>query len=155
MRIRGLAFSTVGFMRSFWHVRPDILALAAMLMAAGLAGCKFGPPTGEVRGKVTFKGNPVTEGTITFLNPSGGGNGEAQIGKDGSYEVRGGLTVGDYIVLVTPPLHLVDTDPGKTPPSLVEKPAPNIPQKYRGQGSSPLRVKIEKGKNEHDFDMKP
>jgi len=130
-------------------------AAAAVLLAAALAGCSSGPATGEVFGKVTFKGQPVTEGTITFLNPNEGGAAEAEIGKDGSYTVSGKVVVGEYLVVITPPVHIVDTDPGKSPPAPVEKPAPNIPQKYRQQGTTPFKETIKPGKNELNFDMKP
>jgi hypothetical protein len=140
-------------MRSFRHPCLDTLVLAVILTAISLAGCKPGPAIGEVRGKVTYKGKPVSEGTITFINPSGGGSGDAQLGPDGSYEIKGGLVVGDYIVIVTPLIHYVDTDPGKTPPSPEEKPAPNIPRKYRAQASSPLKATVKEGPNTFNFDM--
>jgi hypothetical protein len=37
----------------------------------------------------------------------------------------------------------------------VEKPAPDIPPKYRQQGKTPLRATVKAGKNEINFDMKP
>jgi hypothetical protein len=133
------------------------LFLALGVLAAALPGCSSGPPRGEVHGKVTFRGKPVSEGTIMFINPSGsGGSGETELRSDGTYEIQGGLIVGEYIVLVTPLMHRVDTSPGKTPPSLEEKPAPNIPTKYRRQASTPFRAKVEKGQNNpFDYDMTP
>jgi hypothetical protein len=121
---------------------------------AVLAGCSKGPPTGDVEGKVTFKGQPVTEGLVTFLNPKEGGAAEAQIATDGTYAVKN-VVVGEYLVVITPPVVIVDTDPGKSPPAPVEKRAPNTPQKYRQQGSTPLKATVKQGKNEHNFDMKP
>jgi hypothetical protein len=131
---------------------------AAFLIAAGLltgipAGCSSGLPTGEVQGKVTYKGKPVTEGTVTFLNPKGEGDAEAQITKEGTYAIPK-VVVGEYLVTVTPPMVIVDTDPGKSPPAPVEKPAPNIPMKYRQQGTTTLKATVNPGKNEVDFDMK-
>lgn len=128
--------------------------LAVLLVPLIAAGCSSGPVKGEVRGKVTFKGQPVKEGRLTFLNPTGAGDAEALIGAGGAYEVQGGVVVGDYMVEITPLVHIVDTDPGKSPPAPVEKPAPDIPMKYR-QGKSPLRATVKQGKNEIDFDMKP
>ena len=139
-------------MRSFRTLRT--LALATLLAVIGLAGCQSGPAKGEVRGRVTFKGNPVTEGMITFVNPGGGPGGEIQLGPDGNYEIPGGLVVGDYVVMVTPLIHIVDTSPGKTPPSPEEKRAPNIPEKYRRQFSTPFRATVKKGPNEpFNYDM--
>lgn len=110
---------------------------------------------GQVQGKVTFKGKPVTEGTVTFLNPTEGGTAEGILKADGTFVVEGGVVVGEYLVVITPPMHMVDTDPGKSPPAPVEKAAPNIPTKYRMQGTSPLRAPVKQGKNEFTFDMLP
>jgi hypothetical protein len=119
-------------------------------------GCSSGPVKGDVKGKVTFKGNPVKEGKVTFLNPAGLGDSEADISGDGTYEVRGGVVVGEYIVEIKPLVVIVDTDPGKSPPAPVEKKAPDIPGKYRQQGSTPFKnVAVKGGKNEINFEMTP
>jgi len=123
------------------------------LLAA--CGCSSSPDKGEVHGKITFKGNPVKEGRVTFLNPNEGGASEAQINSDGAYAVAGGVALGEYVVEITPLVQIVDTDPGKSPPAPVEKPAPDIPLKYRQQGKTPLRASVKAGQNEINFDMKP
>jgi len=125
------------------------------LLAAWI-GCG-GPPKGQVSGKVTFRGQPVTEGKVTFLPLGAGQPAEADLQSDGSYRVQtidGGLVVGDYQVLINPPVVLVDTDPGKSPPSPMEKPVKNIPPRYRNQGS-PLKVTVQPGPNTFDFDLTP
>jgi hypothetical protein len=61
---------------------------------------------------------------------------------------------GEYIVMVTPAIYMDDSDP-KTPPSPVEKKAPNIPAKYRGQARSPLRADVKEGPNSIEFEMTP
>jgi hypothetical protein len=63
--------------------------------------------------------------------------------------------VGDYLVEIKPLVEIKDTDPGKSPPAPVEKPAPDIPKKYRQQGLTPLRVTVRRGENVLDFDMTP
>jgi hypothetical protein len=125
----------------------------ASAFVAVVAGCSSGPRTGQVEGKVTFEGKPVTEGLVTFLNPKEGGAAEAEIKPDGTYVVKKGVVVGGYLVVITPPMHLVDTDPGKSPPAPVEKPAPNIPPKYRQQGTTILKAEVIEGKNVFNFDM--
>jgi len=131
-----------------------LIAVAAPFIAA--AGCQRGPAKAEVRGKITFKGQPVKEGTVTFLNTKEGGAAEAQINSDGTYTVEGGAVIGEYDkVEIKPLMEMKDTDPGKTPPSKVEKTAPDIPAKYRQQGSTPLRASVKPGKNEINFDMTP
>src|SRR5713101_10157390 len=114
---------------------PGIFVLSAAFLAAGLAGCLHGPTVGQVSGTVTFRGKPVTDGTITFINPTTGFAAEAGLSKDGSYVVKtpeGGLVVGEYIVMVNPLIYLDASNP-RTPPSPVERPASNIPDKYRNQ----------------------
>jgi hypothetical protein len=120
-----------------------------------LSACSHGPPTGTVRGKVTFKGQPVKEGRVTLLNPAQGGTYEALIGAEGAYAIAGGVAVGDYIVEISPLMELKDTDPGKTPPAPVEKKAPDIPKKYRQQGTSTLKAAVKQGPNEVNFEMTP
>jgi len=129
--------------------------VASVFLTASIIGCSSGPATGEVQGKVTFKGKPVTEGTVTFLNSKEGGAGEGKLDTDGNYTIQGKLVVGEYVIVINPPVHIVDTDPGKSPPAPVEKQAPNIPMKYRVQGSTPLKETVKEGKNEFNFDLKP
>ena len=129
--------------------------IASCLTSVFVAGCgPSGPPVGEVSGKVTFKGQPVKEGTVTFMNPTEGGAGESPIAADGGYAIPE-LVVGEYIVVVNPLMEMKDTDPGKSPPALVEKPAPNVPTKYRQQGLTPLKSSIKEGKNEFQIQMSP
>jgi hypothetical protein len=133
--------------------RPVCAVTVSILLAA--AGCSSGPATGEVRGKVTYDGKPVTEGSVTFLNPTEGGTAGADIGPDGSYTIDGGVAVGEYLIVVTPPIEIVDTDPGKSPPAPVEKSVKNIPNKYRQQGTTPLRYRVQPGPNEYNVEMEP
>jgi hypothetical protein len=126
------------------------LVFAAVCFAIA-AGCS-GPRTGEVHGKVTCEGKAVTEGLVTLLNPKGGGDAEAHINKDGTFAVKR-VVVGEYLVVITPPMEIVDADPGKSPPSPVEKAAPNIPRKYRQQGTTTLKAEVKEGNNAFEFDM--
>jgi len=140
-------FSFFGFSR---------LALALVVVILCSPACSTGPTKAEVHGKVTFKGQPVKEGTVTFLNTKDGGGAEAEINSDGTYVVPSGVVVGEYDrVEIKPLMEMKDTDPGKTPPSKVEKPAPNIPAKYRMQGTTPLKATVKAGKNEINFEMTP
>ena len=133
----------------------SICLVASCLSSVFISGCSSsGPRVGEVSGKVTFKSEPVKEGTITFLNPNEGGAGESPIDANGNYKIPH-LVVGEYIVIVTPLMEMKDTDPGKSPPAPVEKSAPNIPVKYRQQGLTPLKTGIKEGKNEFQIEMRP
>jgi hypothetical protein len=142
-------------MRCDPHAGAALLVIVAVLLAGGPVGCDSGPPLGDVKGKVTFKGEPVKEGSVTFLNTTEGGTFGADLQTDGSYAIRGGAAVGEYVVVVTPPIIIVDTDPGKSPPAPVEKDMPNIPPNYRMQGTTILKASVKPGPNEINFDMKP
>ena len=132
------------------------IALCGLVLAAGMAGCNSGPAVGDVQGRVTFEGKPVTEGSISFFNPQLGAGADAPLSGDGAYVIKTrirGLQVGDYIVFITPETYLDKSDP-TTPPARVEKNPANIPKKYRRQGTSPLKATVKEGKNEIHFDMK-
>jgi hypothetical protein len=139
---------------SFLSLRICLVIGAWSVVLPPVAGCSQGPATGTVHGKVTFKGQPVKEGRATFLNLKEGGAAESQIASDGSYAVQR-VVVGEYVVEITPLTHIVDTNPGKTPPAPVEKAAPDIPKKYRMQGTTTLRATVKAGPNEINFDMTP
>jgi hypothetical protein len=141
------------------HLRLALVAAAprcaVVFLIALTLGCSTGPPVGKVRGKVSFKGQPVKEGTVTLLNPTEGGAYEASINSDGTYEVPGDVKTGDYVVEIKPLMVMVDTDPGKSPPAPMEKKAPDIPVKYRQQGSTPLKASVKAGQNDIPFEMTP
>jgi hypothetical protein len=107
---------------------------------------------GEVSGRVTFESKPVAEGLVTFMNPGGGTGGEGQL-KDGTYALSAPLPPGEYKVMVMP---LVERrrDGGKGPEVGVEKPAPDIPQKYRTIGTTDLKATVKEGRQEVNFDLK-
>jgi len=141
-------------MRSFSVYCCTSLALLVSALILSSAGCNSSPATGEVHGKVTFKGQPVKEGSVTLIKE--GGSYEAQIQNDGSFAVSNGVVVGEYVVEIKPPMILVDSDPGKTPPAKTEKPMKEIPSKYWMQGTTPLKANVKAGKNDDFiFDMKP
>src|SRR5688572_17298853 len=110
------------------------LGLGTLFVALATAGCgESGPPVGRVSGKVTYQGQPVTEGTVSFYSDAAGYAAEAQLGNEGSYRIEtedGGLHVGDYVVSIHPPMELGPPDP-RTPQVMIEKDVANIPKKYR------------------------
>src|SRR5262245_55988098 len=114
--------------------------LAALVATAGvLAGCGSGEKLGEVEGTVTFKGQPVKEGTVIFQKE--GAMAEAPLDQNGRYVMKPPqhrLPPGEYQVTVMPLMYLEDPDPKHTPPALVLKRAPNIPEKYRYASSTLL-----------------
>ena len=133
------------------------LAAMALLAVAVLAGCGRGEVLGRITGKVTFQGQPVSEGVILFRNKQKAIYMTADLKPDGTYVVRRasgeGLPPGDYEVMIQPPLEDAPMGPALEPPKI--KPYPNIPQKYRSYESSGLSVTVHEGENPFDVDMKP
>jgi hypothetical protein len=120
-----------------------------------LAGCNEGPVVGEVSGKVTYRGQPVSEGRVSFTHVEAGYGADALLESDGTFVVEtaeGGLPVGEYRVAITPLIVMDSSDPN-TPPVGVEKAARDIPQKYRDESSSGFTAMVVKGKNDVTFEM--
>ncbi|MCI0376307.1 MAG: hypothetical protein L0215_01740 [Gemmataceae bacterium] len=129
------------------------LLLAAFLFLTGCGGGGSAAPVGAVSGKVTFESQIVSEGLVSFMNQDAGAGDEAKLNSDGTYSIRKPLPTGEYIVTVMPLVVQQQVD-GKGPEVGVEKPAPNIPEKYRNLGTTDLRAKVVEGKNEFNFNMK-
>src|SRR5262245_21218651 len=107
------------------------LLLAGHVAAAGFeAGCGSGPKFGEVEGKVTFKGQPVTEGKVVFQHRGKEGHtGEADLDQEGKYVIKppeNPLPPGEYTVAITPLMYLDNADPRQAPGWEMKR-APNIP----------------------------
>ena len=63
---------------------PWLLVLALVIPSAPVSAQ---PNTGTVAGKVTFRGQPLVEGTVTFI--ASRANVAARIGQDGNYRASG------------------------------------------------------------------
>jgi hypothetical protein len=121
-----------------------------LLLLAG-PGCGPGDRPIAIRGKVTFQGQPVTEGMVQFNEAKTGHGAEAPLGPEGTYQAT--LPAGDYAVLILPPYLVVESKSGPPDPQL--KKVKNIPEKYRSTVTSGLTAVVSPDKTVHDFDMKP
>ena len=134
-----------------------LLGILAIWMV-GLVGCGKDKMIGRVFGKVTFQGQPVSEGLILFVDREQGIHMSAKIGPDGSYELKlaedYGLPVGTYRVLVTPPL-IEGSEIGPLGPRPKTVIYDNLPTKYRNQQTSGLSLIVKEGDNPFDVDMTP
>jgi hypothetical protein len=139
--------------RSFFVPHRLFAPLAFAVGLAGILGCGKYTPAGEVSGQVTFKGKPVAEGLVSFMNAEAGTGGEGRI-TNGTYSLAAPLQPGEYKVTVMP-LVVRQQDGGRGPEVGVEKPAPDIPNKYRTIGTTDLKASVKPGKNEVNFDLKP
>ncbi len=145
-----------------------MVASAAML--AGCGGDPDLPKLGRVSGTVTYKGQPVTVGLVTFVPVGGAGSQTGQsatgeIGKDGSYvlstfENNDGAVLGEHIVVVQSRVDDPALSGGDMPiPDAqgrlkIKPPKHLVPQKYGLPDKSPLRHTVVEGSNTFPIDLK-
>jgi hypothetical protein len=125
------------------------MAVVLVLAAAALGGCgqAAGTPlsTVPVKGKVTYKAQPLTQGTIRFEPDGRGREASGQIQPDGTYILGthkdgDGAPPGSYRVAITGAIGAG----AKT----------KIPAKYDGFSSSHLEAEVSAEKPEYPFDLK-
>jgi hypothetical protein len=143
-------------------IEPSLAqALALSAILAGITGgCGPGaephPETVPVQGKVTYKGQPVPRGTITF-QPDSGQPATGEIQSDGSYRL-GTFSASDGAVLGHHRVMIIDNtaDPTKIPGSSPGYVAPKdlVPRSYGQIDTSGLAVDVAKARTTYDFDLK-
>jgi hypothetical protein len=138
-------------------------AILAGLVLAGLAGC--GPVTGDVSGKVLFKGKEVRTGSVMFI----GSNSlpvYSQIREDGTYSVSR-VPLGQATITVDSPNPNESAGGGRPregregyPPNGRDVLPPGaklwfpIPDSYSDQMKSPLTYTVQAGLNTFDIELK-
>jgi hypothetical protein len=148
-------------------------ALVLIVSAASLLGCggDLGKPKlGRVSGKVTYNGQPVTKGVVSFVPSSGPGAATGQtatgeVGQDGSYtlttfDTGDGAVLGEHTVVVI----AREEDPaiqghGMPIPDSTGKlktkaPKYLVPETYATVTKSPLRYTVKEGSQTHDIELK-
>jgi len=119
-----------------------------------LAGCgPRGAATAIVRGKVTYKGKPVPNGTVNFI-PTKGPSATGEIQPDGSYTLTtyksgDGAVLGKHKVIV-----VAMQDMGSVlPESRNPLPPPIVPMKYTSLATTDLTADVEQKENTINFDL--
>ena len=131
-------------------ISPRILIVALLLFLPGCGSGDAGRYT--VTGKVSFQGQPVEQGEITFEDPAAGQVNSSPLSSGGSYSLE--VPAGDFKVSVAPPL-IEMKGTADSPPDMVPNPAvKNIPKKYWVQGTSGLSAKVDKNAKAFDFELK-
>jgi hypothetical protein len=138
------------------------VGLLSVALACFSVGC--GPSIGTVSGKVTYKGKPLTSGTVSFL---GANNTTVQspIDSEGKYSVKMAPGAAKITVSVPTPsavpsgAKMMDPSkmgaPDKAPPSAEaakEKPI-KLPSKYSDGNNTPLTYTVKPGVQEHDISL--
>ncbi len=115
------------------------------VLSAVLAGCGQRFEMGQVSGHVTYRGQPLPEGTVMFV-PQVGLGAAGGIHPDGSYRVLtkrpfDGATVGKHKVCVMPPFQ----------PQAAGYPA--FDRKYQNAETSGFVFEVKAGVNVFDIDL--
>ena len=138
--------------------------LACMIASIFVAGCggPSGPKTISASGSITYKGQPLEFGTVTFspVDPNVSVATSAPIVK-GSYQTEKGLgvTTGDYKVVINAqriPADLNETSKNKSKPAAKPGGDFTIPQKYTSYKTTDLDLKVSAKDRSvsKDFDLK-
>jgi len=153
--------------------RTAPLFLALPLFLAVVSGCNDSATPATVSGKITYKGETVPSGSLTFHTEQGGIFSYSL--KDGEY-FGTDLPAGEYVVTVETesanpnpnlPKMAQPGGKGKDPAADYKKkmeemgkvpatpgnagPYVKIPSRYDSKKTSPLKVTVTRGKNTNDF----
>ncbi len=122
-----------------------------MLLAvvASDSGCRQASNQTAVKGRVTYRGEPLARGAVTFF-PTTGRPVTTPISEQGDYGVQ--LAPGDYVVIVnqgfTPP-------PGFKEGDALPPPKFTLPVEYSSRARSQLSARVESGTSQPlDFLLK-
>jgi len=136
--------------------RTTIISLSTLVLILPImGGCGGGGKgkrvTGRVDGTVTFNGQPVKGGSVSFVSKTTGDGAGATIEPSGKFKVTDPVPVGQYSAMVLPvvltPDEIAD---GKQPP-----PSNDIPEQYRSTETSGLNFEVKEGQNTFEIKMTP
>ncbi len=141
----------IGLHRLIFTFASSIAALAI------LSGCgSSGPEMAWVGGKVTYKGQPVPRGLVSFQTTAADGrNATGMIQPDGSYELQtekpgDGALLGNYRVSISA---REEEEILMYIPKKPVKPKRLIPEKYENPATSNLTAAVVSGSNTHNFEL--
>ncbi|MCO6047457.1 hypothetical protein NG895_26435 [Aeoliella sp. ICT_H6.2] len=158
-------------MKTFLKPRSLYRSFALLLVACcfvAVAGCGPDSNVAPVSGTVSFEGNKVAEGTVTFYPTSGGRPATGTIQPDGTFTLstfdpKDGAMIGDHKVAIEA-RQLPKAPPAPT--SLEEEiaggsPVPVgkvtikwlVPEKYASAQTSELTATVNSGQNQIDFTL--
>jgi hypothetical protein len=131
-----------------FHVRFLACSSLSLMLAIGALGCKKSSGAVPVHGRVSFRGEPLENASVTFFPKTGRPVGTAIL--HGEYKAE--LTPNEYTVAldVAPefPKGFKEGDP-IPPPKVV------LPEEYTSRAKSTLKATVKSGQSEPiDFDLK-
>lgn len=125
------------------------LAVAGWLLLPAMSGCSQGPQLGNLRGKLTLKGEPFSNARVNLINEKTGAAAAAELNPDGSFSIQN-IPVGSYVVFLAPK---TVGDPDN--PAAGSGQDPNVPPECYDQKLSKLRVEIKAGPNTATLELAP
>ena len=142
-----------------------ISVVLAFLTATWLGCGSSDHPTAPVSGKITYQGQPVTGGTLSFApisvagNPNPGKPAAALIQSDGSFvlttnKASDGAVIGKHRVTFSPPIAQVPA-PKALGPGESAVPTPTPPSPYDGLVPKEPEVEVKKGSNSLTIELVP
>lgn len=132
-------------------------ATFVLIVLAG-SGCgSSGPGIGELKGKVTYRSQPVTEGNVVCENRIQGLIQVSKLGPDGEYYFKE-LMATDYLISIQPPDvqgmdENSDFDGSTRMPRLNLADPKNIPLRVRSTQTTPLMKSVKAGENRFDIEL--
>ncbi|HEY1378351.1 MAG TPA: hypothetical protein VGF55_16250 [Gemmataceae bacterium] len=131
--------------------RSRLLGLCAAVALVAAAGCTAKKPV--LSGVVTLDGQPLDNGSITFIPVAGDGQtAGATLGPDGRYRVAVSPT--KMKVVIRAAKVVGKRKMYETPDSpMVEIYEEVLPARYSDTNKSELTVTVEPGEHEHDFPL--
>jgi hypothetical protein len=131
------------------HSRLFLSVLAGLLTAAALGCGSSGPREYEVTGTVTFDGQRVPVGDITFLPEEKEFGPDAGKIVDGQYRAKVKAGKKRVVIQASRPV------PGKKGPMGEPAIEDYVPARYSDRDKTELRAEVGEGKTEHSFALKP
>ncbi len=130
---------------------PFLIGGTLMLMVGVFAGCDSGPATGSVSGTVTLDGKPYEKGIVNLIDVQTGQAGNAEVSAGGKFSLSSPIRVGTYSVFMTPVAPPMPTDGSPPPPVQVDQ---SLPDKYRNEAMTDIKVEVKEGSNTVKIEMK-
>lgn len=136
--------------------------VAGFAFAGGCTGGAGDPAAGTVQGRLTYRGEPVPEGTTVVLLGENGLAASGIVRKDGQFRIRlassDRIPVGQYFVSVSPPPSR-ELTPEQAMQLIAEEREPidefpDIPRRYRNPDTSGETFAVGEGENVLDLDMR-
>lgn len=143
---------------NFSRVSQLSVCVLFSILIAGCGGGSDQKPTANVKGKITFNGQPVAGGNITFspvaVGKDPGKPGSGTVGVDGSYTLttykqNDGAVVGKHRVTFIPPVTAKEPDAGHSEATA----APAVVSPFAGLVPKTEEVEVKAGDNSIDIEL--